>query len=82
MDDKIEYKASKLPYRVVNNEAKKPPHRISTDEVPTGARTLAGTASGVVLGFAMGGPTGAALGGLTGFIIGVASDVEASRDQW
>lgn len=55
---------------------------IEGNDVPTGARTVAGVASGALLGFAVGGPAGAALGCFTGFIIGATSDMEAYRNQW
>lgn len=54
----------------------------SKGEVPRGARTMAGIASGALFGFAAGGPTGALLGSMAGLVIGASSDINASLDEW
>jgi len=51
-------------------------------EIPRGARTVAGVASGAVFGFAVGGSAGAMFGSIAGFIIGASSDVSSLIDEW
>jgi len=48
----------------------------SEEEVPEGARTLAGGVGGVLVGWAVGGPVGALIGGLLGLMLGGAADAE------
>jgi hypothetical protein len=61
---------------------KRSPQDHNKGELPRGARTAAGIASGALFGFAAGGPTGALLGGMAGLVIGASSDINASIDEW